>query len=71
MVKKIKIGGFKVNNNNKLFLIAGPCVIESRDHALFHAKIIKQICDELSLNFVFKERLNEKMVGQTLVYRAV
>ena len=28
MTKKIKIGGFEVKNDNKLFLIAGPCVIE-------------------------------------------
>ena len=53
MIKKIKIGGFDVKNDNKLFLIAGPCVIENRDHSLNHAKIIKQICEELSLNFVF------------------
>ena len=44
MIKKIKIGGFEVKNDNKIFLIAGPCVIESRDHALYHAKMIKQIC---------------------------
>jgi len=54
MIKKIKIGGFEVKNDNKLFLIAGPCVIENRNHALYHAKMIKQICDELSLDFVFK-----------------
>ena len=42
MIKKIKIGGFEVKNDSKLFLIAGPCVIENRDHALYHAKLIKQ-----------------------------
>ena len=59
MIKKIKIGGFEVKNDNKLFLIAGPCVIENRDHALYHAKMIKQICDELSLNFVFKSSFDK------------
>ena len=53
MIKKIKIGGFEINNDNKLFLIAGPCVIESKDHALYHAQIIKKICNEISLDFVF------------------
>ena len=59
MIKKIKIGGFEVKNDNKLFLIAGPCVIENRDHALYHAKMIKQICDELSLDFVFKSSFDK------------
>ena len=59
MIKKIKIGKFEVNNYNKLFLVAGPCVIESRDHALFHAKKIKQICDEISLDFVFKSSFDK------------
>ncbi len=59
MIKKIKIGGFEVKNDNKLFLIAGPCVIENRDHALYHAKLIKQICDELSLDFVFKSSFDK------------
>ena len=59
MVKKIKIGSFEVKNDNKLFLIAGPCVIENRDHALYHAKMIKQICDDLSLNFVFKSSFDK------------
>ena len=59
MIKKIKIGGFEVKNDNKLFLIAGPCVIENRDHASYHAKMIKQICDELSLDFVFKSSFDK------------
>ena len=59
MIKKIKIGQFEVNNDNKLFLIAGPCVIESRDHALYHAKMIKQICDEMSLSFVYKSSFDK------------
>ena len=59
MIKKIKIGGFEVKNDDKLFLIAGPCVIENRDHALYHAKMIKQICDEISLNFVFKSSFDK------------
>ena len=59
MIKKIKIGDFEAKNDNKLFLIAGPCVIENRDHALYHAKLIKQICDELSLDFVFKSSFDK------------
>jgi 2-dehydro-3-deoxyphosphooctonate aldolase (KDO 8-P synthase) len=34
--------------------IAGPCVIESREHALMMAHTLKKIADELKINLVFK-----------------
>jgi 2-dehydro-3-deoxyphosphooctonate aldolase (KDO 8-P synthase) len=37
-----------------LFLIAGPCVIESREHALFMASELKKIASEAGIPFVFK-----------------
>ncbi len=47
--EKVKIGG-----DYPLFLIAGPCVIESEDHALFIAREVKKICEELSIPYIFK-----------------
>ena len=43
------IGGFQA-----LFLIAGPCVIESEEHAFFMAGELKRICDEAAVKFIFK-----------------
>ena len=40
-------------------LIAGPCVIESRDHALKMASAIKKITDELSIPFIFKSSFDK------------
>lgn len=40
--------------NNNFFLIAGPCVIESREHTLKMAKEIKEITDKLNINLIFK-----------------
>src|SRR5215468_4538923 len=37
-----------------LFLIAGPCVIESRDHAFFMASELKKIAAAHNMPFVFK-----------------
>src|ERR1700685_2797676 len=37
-----------------LFLIAGPCVIESEQHALFMAEVIKGITRSLNIPFIFK-----------------
>lgn len=47
--KKIKIGG-----GNPLFLIGGPCVIESEEHALSLAREIKKTCDDLGVPYIFK-----------------
>src|ERR671931_842515 len=37
-----------------LFLISGPCVIESEDHAIRMAEIIKGVTRSLSFPFIFK-----------------
>ena len=55
VVKEIKINSkVKIGGENPLFLIGGPCVIESEEHAFFLAREIKNICQQLSLNFIFK-----------------
>jgi 2-dehydro-3-deoxyphosphooctonate aldolase (KDO 8-P synthase) len=36
------------------YLIAGPCVIESKEHCLKMAKEIKNICHKLNINYIFK-----------------
>ncbi|RKY34059.1 MAG: 3-deoxy-8-phosphooctulonate synthase [Candidatus Omnitrophota bacterium] len=38
----------------QLFLIAGPCVIESEKMCLEHAAAIRDICNHLSIPFIFK-----------------
>jgi len=40
--------------SGSLFLIAGPCVIESEDHAIRMAEIIKGVTRSLNLPFIFK-----------------
>lgn len=48
-----QIGDIKVGTGT-LFLIAGPCVIESEEHALRMAEIIKGVTRALSIPFIFK-----------------
>jgi len=45
---------FRVGEGEPPLFILGPCVIESRDHALEVAHRISEIRDELSLSVVFK-----------------
>jgi 2-dehydro-3-deoxyphosphooctonate aldolase (KDO 8-P synthase) len=53
--KAVKIAkGVTAGGKTPLFLIAGPCVIESEDHVLLLARRIKAICASLKLPFIFK-----------------
>jgi 2-dehydro-3-deoxyphosphooctonate aldolase (KDO 8-P synthase) len=47
-VESIRIG------SGNLFLIAGPCVIESEKHVLFMAEVIKGVTRSLNIPFIFK-----------------
>ena len=62
----IKIGNIPVGGNNPLTFILGPCQLESRDHALFMAEKIIQVCEPSSSNFIFKssfDKANRSSIG--------
>lgn len=48
------IGGYRVGRGQPLFVIAGPCVIESEALTLTIATRLRQLADELRLSLVFK-----------------
>src|SRR5574343_141835 len=50
----MKLCGFEVGLDQPLFLIAGPCVIESEQMALDTAGQLKEISVALGLNFIYK-----------------
>jgi 2-dehydro-3-deoxyphosphooctonate aldolase (KDO 8-P synthase) len=50
----VKLCGFDVGLDQPLFLIAGPCVIESRDMAFDTAGKLQEICRTLGVNFIYK-----------------
>jgi 2-dehydro-3-deoxyphosphooctonate aldolase (KDO 8-P synthase) len=50
----VKLCNFSVGLNQPLFLIAGPCVIESQQMALDTAGKLQEICRELKINFIYK-----------------
>lgn len=49
----------QLSTNPNLFVIAGPCVIESEQHALKMAQSIKDITDELGLIYIFKSSFDK------------
>ena len=50
----MKLCSFEVGLDRPLFLIAGPCVIESRQLALDTAGQLKEICADLGISFIYK-----------------
>ena len=50
----MKLCNFDVGLSRPLFLIAGPCVIESQQMALDTAGKLKEICRELNIPFIYK-----------------
>ena len=45
---------YKIGNELPLTIFAGPCAMESRDHALMTAERLKGIAERVGLNFVYK-----------------
>ena len=53
MTTSFQVGDVQIGSGS-LFLIAGPCVIESEEHAIRIAEIIKGVTRSLELPFIFK-----------------
>src|SRR5699024_7450253 len=55
----MELCGFQVGIDQPFFLIAGPCVIESRQMAFDTAGILKEITDELGIPFIYKSSFDK------------
>jgi 2-dehydro-3-deoxyphosphooctonate aldolase (KDO 8-P synthase) len=53
------LGGRTIGGKQPFFLIAGPCVIESRDLLMRVCEPMKKLCDELGILFVFKSSFDK------------
>jgi len=54
MVREVRVGDVIFGGGRRLVLIAGPCVIESREHTLRTAEALQQIAAHLGIGVVFK-----------------
>jgi 2-dehydro-3-deoxyphosphooctonate aldolase (KDO 8-P synthase) len=50
----VQVGPVRIGGGGRLVLIAGPCVIESRDGALRHARALRDITARLQVPFIYK-----------------
>ena len=52
--KIVNCNGIEIANNKKVVLIAGPCQLESEQHAMDMSGKIKEISSKLNIGFVYK-----------------
>ncbi len=65
----MKLCGFEVGIDKPLFLIAGPCVIESEELALETAGYLKEICLQLNIPFIYKSSFDKANRSSISSYR--
>lgn len=59
MTKHIKIKSLDIANDRPFVLIAGPCAMESRDHAFMMAEKIKAVTDRLGVGLIYKSSFDK------------
>jgi len=50
----VRVGSVEIGNDKPLTLIAGPCQLESRDHALEMSSALKALSDKLGIGVIYK-----------------
>ncbi len=65
----MKLCGFEVGLDQPLFLIAGPCVVESRELQVDTAGKLKDICGRLGVPFIFKSSYDKANRSSSKSYR--
>lgn len=65
----MNICGFEIGLNQPLFLIAGPCVVESEELALETAGYLRDLCAKLSISFIYKSSFDKANRSSANSYR--
>ena len=68
-VKRIQVGSQTVGGDGKLFVMAGPCVIEDPERTLAIGKTMKAICEKLGLTYIFKASFDKANRSSYTSYR--
>ncbi|MEM7701653.1 MAG: 3-deoxy-8-phosphooctulonate synthase [Pseudomonadota bacterium] len=55
----VHVGPLEIANDKPLTLIAGPCAMESRDHALEMASALSEMCGSLGLGLIYKSSFDK------------
>ena len=69
LTKLVQIADVAVGAGNPLAVIAGPCVIESKQSALEHAARLKEAADRVGLPYIFKSSFDKANRSSMRSYR--
>lgn len=58
-LKKPASGQIEIGNAKPITLLAGPCAMESRDHALMTAERVKEICERVGIDVIYKSSFDK------------
>lgn len=58
-MRHIKVGNITIGNDLPFTLIAGPCQMESRDHALEMASTLVELTQKLGIGFIYKSSFDK------------
>ncbi|EEO27478.1 3-deoxy-8-phosphooctulonate synthase [Oxalobacter paraformigenes] len=67
----MKLCGFEIGLNQPFFLIAGPCVIESRQLAIDTAGALKEMTAELGIPFIYKSSYDKANRSSSASFRGL
>lgn len=69
MKRAVRIGRLSLGHGRPLFLIAGPCVIESEPHALMMARRLSAAAHRLGIPYIFKASFDKANRTSASSYR--
>ncbi len=69
--RQVRVGNVPFGGGSPFALIAGPCVIETRDHALRHAEALQRICRTAGVPLVFKSSFDKANRTAGTAYRGL
>ena len=67
----MKLCGYEIGLDQPFFLIAGPCVVESREMAMDTAGELKRICAELNVPFIYKSSYDKANRSSSKSFRGL
>ncbi len=67
--KQVKVGDLTIGAGAPLAIIAGPCVIESRESTLKHALLLKEAADRVGVPYIFKSSFDKANRSSVDSYR--
>ena len=68
---RIRVAKLEIANDRPIVVIAGPCVIESQEHALMMSSRLKEICNQLEVGLVYKSSFDKANRTSGSSYRGV